>query len=124
MAKWKFGERSEKRLAGVHPALQKLMRLALEESPYDFSITEGLRTLELQKIYFENGKSKTMESKHLRGLAVDIAVLVDGKVTWDLDYYKIVAAHIKKVAASLNISIVWGGDWRSFIDGPHFELRG
>lgn len=124
MAKWKFGERSEKRLVGVHPLLQQLMRRALEESPYDFSITEGLRTVELQKIYFENGKSKTMNSKHLRGLAVDIAVLVDGKVTWDLDYYKIVAAHIKKVATALNIPIVWGGDWRSFIDGPHFELRG
>ena len=123
MSKWKLSQRSRDRLVGVHPSLQILMKAALEESPLDFGITEGLRTLETQKLYFENGKSQTMNSKHLKGLAVDIAVYVDGKVTWNLEHYKTVAAHIKKVALDLKIPIVWGGDWKSFIDGPHFELK-
>ena len=99
------------------------MKAALEESPYDFAITEGVDS-ETQKILFDAGKSKTMNSKHLKGLAVDIAVYVDGHISWDFQYYKAVAAHVKKVAASLNMSITWGGDWQSFLDGPHFEIRG
>lgn len=123
MSGWKLSKRSRDKLVGVHPSLQILMKAALETSPLDFGITEGLRTLDTQKLYFENGKSKTMNSKHLKGLAVDIVVFVDGKVTWDLEHYKTVAAHIKKVAEELKIPIVWGGDWKSFIDGPHFELK-
>jgi peptidoglycan L-alanyl-D-glutamate endopeptidase CwlK len=100
------------------------MQTALQDSPFDFIITEGVRSLETQTILFNTGKSRTMNSRHLNGRAVDIAVLVDGKVTWDFKYYKEVAAHIKMVAQKLNISITWGGDWKSFLDGPHFELRG
>jgi peptidoglycan L-alanyl-D-glutamate endopeptidase CwlK len=119
---WKFGKKSLERLAGIKEPLQTLAKAAITDSPYDFSITNGLRTLEEQKVLFATGKSKTMKSKHLTGNAFDIAVFVDGKLTWDLKYYKVVATHIKKVAAKLGIKIVWGGDWKSFIDGPHFEL--
>ena len=101
----------------------KVMEEAIKESPLDFSITEGVRTLERQKELFEAGKSQTMNSRHLKGFAVDIAVLVDGKITWEFSKYQIVADHIKKVAKNLNIPIVWGGDWVSFKDGPHFELH-
>jgi peptidoglycan L-alanyl-D-glutamate endopeptidase CwlK len=54
---------------------------------------------------------------------VDIAVFINGKLTWEFDKYKQVADHIKQVANELNIPIVWGGDWKSFKDGPHFELN-
>ncbi len=120
---WKFGKKSLERLAGIKEPLQTLAKAAITDSPYDFSITNGLRTLEEQKVLFANGKSKTMKSKHLTGDAFDIAVFVDGKLTWDLKYYKAVATHIKKVAAKLGIKITWGGDWKSFIDGPHFQLE-
>lgn len=118
-----FGNRSKERLNGVHPDMVKVMEEAIKESPLDFSITEGLRTKERQQELFSAGKSQTMNSRHLTGKAVDIAVLVDGKVTWDFPKYQIVADHIKKEAKELEIDIVWGGDWVSFRDGPHFELH-
>lgn len=123
MSKWKFGTRSRNKLVGVHPSLQILMKAALEESPYDFGITEGLRTPETQKVLFEAGKSMTMNSRHLTGHAVDIAVYVDGEISWDLQYYKAVADHVKKVAKELKLDIEWGGDWKSLVDGPHFQLK-
>ena len=118
-----FGTRSKERLQGVHPDLVKVLEEAIKESPLDFSITEGLRTKERQKALFDAGKSQTMNSRHLTGKAVDIAVIKDGEVTWDFKFYQLVADHIKKVAKELQIDIVWGGDWQSFKDGPHFELH-
>jgi peptidoglycan L-alanyl-D-glutamate endopeptidase CwlK len=118
-----FGKRSQERLQGVHPDLVKVLEEAIKESPLDFSITEGLRTKERQKALFDAGKSQTMNSRHLTGKAVDIAVIKDGEVTWDLKYYQLVADHIKKIAKDMKIDIVWGGDWQSFKDGPHFELH-
>lgn len=120
---YSFSQRSKDRLKGVHPDMVKVMEEAIKESPLDFGITEGLRTLERQKELFEAGKSRTMNSRHLRGLAVDIAIFIDGKVNWDFPNYKLVADHIKEVAKELNIPIQWGGDWVSFRDGPHFELH-
>jgi peptidoglycan LD-endopeptidase CwlK len=119
---WKFGKKSLERLAGIKEPMQALAKAAIVDSPYDFSIICGLRTVEEQKVLVATGKSRTMKSRHLTGDAFDIAVFVDGKITWDLKYYKAVATHIKKVAAKLGTKIVWGGDWKSFIDGPHFEL--
>lgn len=120
---WKLGKKSLERLAGVKEPLQNVIKSSIVDSPYDFSITCGMRTVEEQKVLVATGKSKTMKSKHLTGDAVDIAVFVDGKLTWELKYYKAVATHIKKVAAKLGIKITWGGDWQSFIDGPHFQLE-
>jgi peptidoglycan L-alanyl-D-glutamate endopeptidase CwlK len=100
------------------------MTEALKDSPFDFGITEGVRTLEVQKLYVDRGKSRTMRSKHLTGDAVDIVVYDEkGKVTWDLTYYRQVAAHIKEVSERLKIPVTWGGDWKSLVDGPHFELK-
>jgi len=118
-----LGQRSKDRLNGVHPDLVKVIEEAIKESPLDFSITEGLRTRERQKALFDAGKSQTMNSRHLTGKAVDIAVIREGEVTWDFKYYQLVADHIKKVAKELEIDLVWGGDWQSFKDGPHFELH-
>lgn len=120
---YSFSQRSKDRLKGVHPDLVKVMEEAIKESPLDFGITEGLRTLERQKELFSSGKSQTMNSRHLRGLAVDIAIFVEGKVNWDFPNYQLVADHIKEVAKELNVPIQWGGDWISFKDGPHFELH-
>lgn len=120
---YSFSQRSKDRLKDVHPDLVKVMEEAIKESPLDFGITEGLRTFERQKELFEAGKSQTMNSRHLRGLAVDIAVFIDGKINWDFPNYTLVAEHIKEVAKELDIPIQWGGDWTSFKDGPHFELH-
>lgn len=124
MGKYKFSQKSLNNLSGVHEDMGRLMEEAIKTSPLDFGITEGIRSVTRQKQLVKEGKSQTMRSKHLIGHAVDIAVYVDGKITWDFKYYEVVASHIMAVAAKLNIPIVWGGSWKTFKDGPHFELNG
>ena len=119
---FKFGKKSLEHLSTVHPDLQTLFKRAITASPHDFSITEGVRSQERQKALYEAGKSQTMNSRHITGKAVDIAIFVNGKLTWDYKYYIEVANHIKLVAKSMSIPIVWGGDFVSFKDGPHYEL--
>lgn len=120
---YKFSKRSLDNLKGVDERLVKLMEEVLSISPYDFGITEGLRTIEKQKEYVRDGKSQTMNSYHLRGKAVDIVVYKDGKVTWDLKYYKEIANIVKETAAEKGLKITWGGDWKTLVDGPHFQLE-
>lgn len=119
---WILGKRSNDNLKGVDENLQSVIKSSISNSPLDFVVTCGVRTIEEQRVLVKLGKSTTMKSNHLTGKAVDIAVLVDGKVNWELKNYKLVAAHIKNVAKRMGIPIVWGGDWTTFIDGPHFEL--
>lgn len=120
---YRFSERSLEKLETVDIRLQELFKKAITSSPYDFCITEGIRTLEKQKEYVAKGVSKTLNSKHLTGKAVDIAVIVDKKITWEWKYYQEVADHIKGIAKELGLKITWGGDWKTFKDGPHFQLE-
>lgn len=120
---YRFSNRSLKNLKGVDAKLVILAGLMLNISPYDFVITEGLRTRERQKFLVKTGKSQTMNSKHLTGHAIDIAILINGKVTWEYKYYKEFAYEFKKLAKFLNFNVTWGGDWKSFIDAPHFSIK-
>lgn len=117
-----FGARSLARLDGVHPDLVKVMKRAIGCSTVDFAVIEGLRTLATQKKYMAAGATRTMNSRHLTGHAVDIAPYIEGKIRWDWPLFHQIAPVVKKAAAELNIPITWGGDWRSFKDGPHWEL--
>lgn len=117
-----FGARSLKRLEGVHPDLVRVMKRAIGCTTVDFAVIEGLRTLATQKKYMASGATRTMNSRHLTGHAVDIAPYIDGKVRWDWPLFHQIAPVVKKAAAELEIPITWGGDWRSFKDGPHWEL--
>lgn len=119
---FKFGLVSKYRLRGVHPDLVRVMERAIKMSTVDFSIIEGLRTIEKQRQYVKSGASRTMKSRHLTGHAVDIAPYVNGKIRWDWPLYNKIAPVIKKAAQLENVKIVWGGDWKTFKDGPHFEL--
>lgn len=117
-----LGPRSVLRLQGVHPDLVKVVHRAIELSTVDFTVLEGLRTLERQKTLVAAGASKTMNSRHLTGHAVDLGAWVDGQVRWDWPLYHQIAAAMKAAAKELKIPIVCGADWKSFRDGPHFEL--
>jgi peptidoglycan LD-endopeptidase CwlK len=76
-----------------------------------------------QRVLVATGKSTTLKSKHLTGNAVDFACFDEaGKITWEAKYYKAVANHIKKIAAKHAVKLVWGGDWKSFVDMPHIQL--
>jgi peptidoglycan L-alanyl-D-glutamate endopeptidase CwlK len=119
---FRLSERSMRRLVGVHPRLVALVREAVALSPVDFMVTEGLRTRERQAALVRAGASRTLRSRHLTGHAVDVAALIDGQVRWDWPLYPRIAAAFKAAAARQGTAIVWGGDWTSLRDGPHFEL--
>ena len=116
-------DRTEEKLKGVHPDLVAVIHQARTKNPDMFIITEGLRTLDKQKLLFASGATTTLKSRHLTGHAVDVAALVDGEVRWDWPLYKKIADVIKAEAALLKVDIQWGGDWKTFKDGPHFQLN-
>ena len=119
---YSFSQRSLDRMNGVHPDLVAVMKLAIQRTSVDFTVLEGLRTIARQKQLVAKGASKTMNSRHLTGHAIDVAPMVNGNVSWDWPlYYKLEPA-IKDAAQELGVPIEWGGDWKSFKDGPHWQL--
>lgn len=119
---FRLSTRSRERMKGVHPALVGVVERAIALTPVDFMVTEGLRTLERQAELVRAGASRTLNSRHLSGHAVDLAALVDGAVRWDWPLYPRIAGAMKAAAAERGVALVWGGDWKSLRDGPHFEL--
>lgn len=122
MNNFKLSRRSLERMQGIHPDLVRVVMLAIQLTEVDFGVTEGLRTIEKQREYFAKGASKTMNSRHLTGHAVDLVAYIGSEVRWDWPLYYKIADAMKRAANSLGVPIVWGGDWRTFKDGPHFEL--
>ena len=119
---FKLSQRSLNNLKGVDEDLVAVVKRAIEITEVDFGVTEGIRTLDRQEELFKKGLSKTMKSKHLIGRAVDLVAYVDGKVSWEKEYYYPIALAMERAAIELQVGIRWGGDFKSFFDGPHFEL--
>lgn len=148
--KYVLSEASIEKMKGVHPKLIELMKKAIGDSPYDFKIIQGLRTAEYQNSLYQQGRTKpgkivtkldgyNRKSNHQAksdgyGHAVDIAVCgqydQNGgyvKYTTDAEMFdnkKLVeiSKHIKAVAKDIGLEIVWGGDWKTLYDTPHYEL--
>ncbi len=110
------------RLAGVHPDLVRVVKRAMHDGMIEFKVTEGRRTRARQEELVAAGASQTMNSRHLTGHAVDLAVVVGGKVRWDWPLYHRLAEQMKAAAQMEDVPIEWGGDWKRFKDGPHFQL--
>lgn len=115
--------RDKTRLKGVHPDLVKVVVEAAISSPVKFMVLEGKRTVARQRKLVASGASKTMRSRHLTGHAVDLAPIVDGKISWAWPVYNILGPHIEATAKKLGVQIKWGGRWKRFKDGPHFQLK-
>lgn len=148
--KYVLSEASIEKMKGVHPKLIELMKKAISDSPYDFKIVQGLRTAEYQNSLYQQGRTRpgkivtkldgyNRKSNHQAkadgyGHAVDIAVCgyYDGngnyvKSTTDAEMFdnrKLVeiSRHVKAVAKEMRMEIVWGGDWKTLYDTPHYEL--
>jgi len=120
---FKLSKKSLAKLDEVNPDLQKLVRNAIGLSTIDFGISEGMRTKERQKILYDTGKSQTMNSRHLTGHAVDVYAWKDGAVSWEFEDYETINVAFSQASKLTNIPYVWGGSWKSFKDGPHFELK-
>lgn len=119
---YSFGARSKQRLVGVHPDIIKMLDLAISRSQIDFTVLEGLRTPARQRELFAAGATKTMNSRHLTGHAVDVAPIINGEVTFAWPPYYVLAGEVKAAALEAGVPITWGGDWKTFKDGPHWEL--
>lgn len=121
----KLNTASESRLRGVHPDLVRVVRRCAADwadPETGFIVTQGLRTLEEQKLLKAKGASRTLRSRHLTGHAVDLAVSVQGQARWDWPLYAKLAKAMKAAAKVEKVPLEWGGDWTSFKDGPHFQL--
>lgn len=139
--------RSVGKLSGVHPDLIKVVLRAIEITAIDFGVTEGLRSVERQKTLVAAGASKTMNSRHITGHAVDLVAYLGREVRWDFGLYQQIAEAMRQAARECSTPIVWGACWepinnidnlgdavaeyaarkkreggRPLIDGPHFEL--
>jgi peptidoglycan LD-endopeptidase CwlK len=119
--------KNEKRMDGLHPDLVRVMRRAAKSA--SFTVTEGLRTIELQREYVRDGKSQTLNSRHIKarngyGHAIDIYPVVNGKTVmdWEGGHFDALAKVVKSAAKAEGVPIEWGGDWKRFRDGPHWQL--
>ena len=138
-----LGERSLKNLEGVHPDLVAVVKRAIQISRMDFTVIEGVRTKERQRELVRAGASKTMNSRHITGHAVDIVPVKNGAISWRIDDYYPLAEAMASAADELGVRVRWGGSWSiinnrknhpsewikayragggKFIDGPHFEI--
>lgn len=127
---YQLGTKSRNRLYGVHADLVAVVEKAITITKQDFSVGEGLRSETRQRQLVDSGKSTTMNSRHLTGHAVDLLPYpFNGDVDKDgipniedWDQYYPIADAMKLAAEELGVDLEWGGDWRSFPDGPHFQL--
>jgi len=121
----KLNTASIAKLNGVHPDLVRVVLRCAEDwkdAGTGFIVTCGLRTLEEQKVLVAKGASKTLRSRHLTGHAVDLAATIDGNVRWDWPLYDRLAKAMKASAKAEKVAVEWGGDWKTFKDGPHYQL--
>ena len=147
---FKLSRRSRDNLIGVDPELVAVVERAIQITTVDFAVTEGLRTEAKQRELVAKGASQTMNSKHLKGEAVDLVAFIGGRISWELNLYDDIADAMRLAALEINVGVRWGAAWnvpdirhwsgtmeqamhhyidtrrklgqRPFIDGPHFEL--
>lgn len=128
---------AKNRLASAHPDLAKVVRRAAQLTTVPFRVGETIRTRERQMQLVATGSSTTMNSRHLahkldgKSRAVDLiafpdldkdGVMDNDELSWVWNYYAQIAKAMKQAAAELKIPLEWGGDWKTFKDGPHFQL--
>lgn len=119
---FRLSKRSRDRLKGVHPDLVRVVELAITLTDVDFTVLEGLRTPERQAELVAAKASQTMNSRHLTGHAVDLGAMVGGELRWDWPLYHRLAKAVMAAAKQENVPVEWGGSWKRFPDGPHFQL--
>jgi len=85
---------------------------------FELSGGELYRTKEQQEIYYKQGLSKTMNSNHLRKLAIDLFIFTNEGI-WIKT--KSALQEIGDYWESLSPYNRWGGNFKSFTDAFHFE---
>ena len=118
-----LSELSKKRLGGVDERLKAVVMECAARCRFPFNVSEGLRSEAKQREYVKQGKSRTMKSKHLVGKAVDLYPLTMNRKEVDWSRFEDLADLMFEVAEEMEVEIIWGGHWKTFVDKCHFELR-
>ena len=121
---------SLKRLEGVHPDIVRVVKRA---SLYvdNLFVVDGLRQQKVHDKHLKTGASQTSRSYHLFGLAVDLVIMIDGKILWSFKkykhHYKAIYRAISKAEKELNINVLDSAmfdlHWKTLIDYPHYQMK-
>jgi len=116
------------RIAPLHPKVRDTFARFIEAAETELNVTlrvtQGMRTIAEQDALYAIGRTvkgkivtnaKGGQSYHCYGLAIDVVEMKNGTANWDFAYEK-----LKPIAD--RFGIVWGGNFRSIIDRPHFEI--
>ena len=131
---------NEGRFSGVDQRLVSIAQEACQALPFDVIVVEGVRTEKRQQELYAQGRTKpgkvvtwTMNSKHIDGLAVDLAPYdhETRQILWgDVLKFNDMIRSMLRVAAGHKVKVRSGADWNQNgvlrenreTDSPHFEL--
>jgi peptidoglycan LD-endopeptidase CwlK len=126
-----FDPRSEAAIATLLPKAQvvarKFMQIAVKQ-PFQVKLLSGTRTFEEQDALFRQRPKVTNarggQSNHNFGIAWDVGTFIDGKFLTGKNAKENKTYSDLAAAAKAELpDIEWGGDWKSFKDMPHFQLK-
>lgn len=136
---YEFSESSIKKMKGLHPKLILFFGEVLKISKYDFGLTAGIRTAEVQNKLYQIGrtlpgkivtncdgyknKSRHQATEEGTGNAGDIKIYVNGKISWNPSHFSIFVNQKGVRILMRKYNIEWGGDWKNFKDYPHFQIK-
>ena len=123
-----LSQRSQNKLSQVHPDLRKVIELAIQYTPVDFTVLETVRSSQRQQQLIDAGHSRTNNSRHLARTpkyspdlgsvshAADLGALVNNQLSWNWPDYFQIADAVRQAAQTLEVPVVWGGCWQLLND--------
>jgi peptidoglycan L-alanyl-D-glutamate endopeptidase CwlK len=135
--KYRLSKKSLSHLKQVNKIVVELVKRTILITPVDFGILKngGFRTPEMQHELYKKGYSQldgyVKISHHQLGNAVDMVPYIEKSYTWEsVKAFKDINEAVLKVWAEMEkegkvtgVQLVWGGDWKSFKDYAHYEIK-
>jgi peptidoglycan L-alanyl-D-glutamate endopeptidase CwlK len=122
-------DRSEKVIATLLPQVRPIARALVQKAAaagISIRVISGLRSYEEQAALYAQGRTapgkkvtnaRAGYSNHNFGIAFDIGVFEGNRYLPESPKYKAVGA------LGMDLGLEWGGNWKTIVDQPHFQLR-
>lgn len=117
-----LNKRSLTELTTVNARLALIVLNVARLSKAEVQVTDGKRSTDEQQMLVMRGKSRTLDSRHLTGDAVDLVVIQKGQARWDAQHYADLNELMQQEAAKLDVELTWGGTWPHLRDYCHWEI--